>query len=229
MYGVAFALRVSYTYRYLNLERKSSMKRVLFAAGSFVAAVVLIGCEPEVKQNAPQQQDPHAGLDMSQFDVATPPPAEEANKVAGITWDIPKGWEIGPARQMRAATYYVASADGDPEKGEMAVFYFGRSEGGDIEANIDRWSNQFENSPKPVREKKKVSGMDVVIVKIAGNYLAPSGPMMQSSGVKQNFRLLGAIVSGPEGTVFFKYTGPAKTVAASEKDFLAMVASFRKM
>jgi hypothetical protein len=53
--------------------------------------------------------------------------------------------------------------------------------------------------------------------------------MMQSQGKKEDFRLLGAIVSGPEGPVFFKLTGPSKSVAAAEKDFTAMINSLAKM
>jgi hypothetical protein len=53
--------------------------------------------------------------------------------------------------------------------------------------------------------------------------------MMQSSGKKDNFRLLGAIVEGPEGLVFYKFTGPAKTVAGAEGEVSAMVESLAKI
>ncbi|MGA9120272.1 MAG: hypothetical protein WB699_12990, partial [Bacteroidota bacterium] len=62
----------------------------------------------------------------------------------------------------------------------------------------------------------------------AGSYLAPSGPMMMPSGKKDNFKLLGAIVEGAEGSVFFKFTGPAKTIDTSTPEFNAMIESIRK-
>ena len=71
--------------------------------------------------------------------------------------------------------------------------------------------------------------MKVTLVQVAGAYLAPAGPMMQSSGKKENFRLLGAIVEGPEGSVFYKFTGPAKTVSGAEGEFSAMVESLAKI
>ena len=52
--------------------------------------------------------------------------------------------------------------------------------------------------------------------------------MMQSQGKKAGWRLLGAIVEAPDGLVFFKCTGPAATMAKSEKDFQALVKSLSK-
>ena len=78
------------------------------------------------------------------------------------------------------------------------------------------------------KSSREVSGMKVTLVKISGTYLAPGGPMMQSQGKKENYRLLGAIVEGPEGSVFFKFTGPSATVAAAEESFNGMISSLAK-
>ena len=37
--------------------------------------------------------------------------------------------------------------------------------------------------------------------------------------------MLGAIVEGPEGSIFIKFTGPAKTIAANQPAFDKMLAS----
>jgi hypothetical protein len=129
---------------------------------------------------------------------------------------------------MRAATYAIPPAEGDTEQGECAVFYFGNDQGGSVDANIDRWHGQFEGAGAPSRSTKDIGGMPVTFVAIAGAYLAPSGPMMMSSGKKENYRLMGAIVSGPQGSVFFKCTGPAKTIAAAQAEFDAMIGSMTK-
>jgi hypothetical protein len=73
-----------------------------------------------------------------------------------------------------------------------------------------------------------VNGLKVTRAEVAGTYLAPGGPMMQSTGKRPGYRLLGAIVEAPEGSVFFKLTGEAATVAAAQSDFDALVASFKK-
>lgn len=186
---------------------------LLLAAG----LVVLGACnkkQPESAAQAPQQT-PNVMA------------AHDANSIAGVHWTRPERWGVQPPRQMRIATYSVPAAEGDAEGGECAVFYFGSGQGGDITANIDRWVNQFENG-KPQQSLKEVNSLKVTLVQIAGTYLAPGGPMMQSQGKKEDYRLLGAIVEAPEGSVFFKLTGPAKTIAASESDFNKLVGSLSK-
>jgi hypothetical protein len=147
---------------------------------------------------------------------------------AGVTWTAPAAWKEQAARPMRAATYTIPAVPGDAEPGECGVYYFGKGHGGDTEANIARWAGQFEGGPTPKRTTKAVAGMTIQIVEISGTYLAPSGPMMQSQGKKAGYSLLGAIVPAPEGSIFFKLTGPTKTVAAARPDFDALLASLKK-
>ena len=192
------------------------MKR--WTAALLLAAVLLpaAGCTKK------QQQTGQAGADMASLGSAT-------GSVAGIHWSIPKRWSEQGQRPMRVATYAIPAAEGDAETGECAVYYFGKDQGGTVDQNIERWISQFEPSGVPARSVKDVNGMKVTLVQVAGAYLAPAGPMMQSSGKKENFRLLGAIVEGPEGLVFYKFTGPAKTVAGAEGEFSAMVESLAKI
>jgi hypothetical protein len=53
--------------------------------------------------------------------------------------------------------------------------------------------------------------------------MAPPG-----AAKKPGYRLLGAIVEAPEGPVFFKLTGPAKTVAVAKADFEKMLSSLSR-
>lgn len=160
--------------------------------------------------------------------IETPPSTGSPNSAAGVTWTTPKSWSLAPERAMRVATYLVKPAAGDPEGGECGVFYFGSSQGGDVESNIARWVDQFENASSPERSTRKANGLDVAIVKVHGDYLAPSGPMMQSTGKRPDYALLGAIVNAPQGSVFFKLTGPRKTIEAARGDFDALVGSMKK-
>lgn len=150
--------------------------------------------------------------------------------VAGLKWSVPKRWTAQGERPMRIATYSIPQAEGDTDQGECAVFYFGNDQGGGVDANIERWISQFETTGIPGRAQKEVDGgMKVTLVQITGTFLSPGGPMMQSTGKKDNYRLMGAIVEGPQGSVFFKFTGPAKTVGAAEGEFNALVESITKM
>jgi hypothetical protein len=185
------------------------MKYAGFVLVAIAAMLVMVG---GCKKDAP-------GNDML---------GQTKGQVAGLTWAVPKSWTVGPEKQMRAATYVVQPQSGDAEGGECAVFYFGQGVGGDIESNVSRWVSQFEQPDGPKNESKEVNGLKVTIVQIAGTYLAPSGPMMMASGKKENFRLRGAIVEGPQGSVFFKFTGPDKTVTAATAAFDAMIGSLSK-
>jgi hypothetical protein len=146
----------------------------------------------------------------------------------GASWSYPSRWTKQPPRMMRAATYTIPAANGDAEGGECAVFYFGTQQGGDVEGNIQRWTAQFENPSQPVRSMLTAGGIRITRVQIAGTYLAPAGPMMAASGKKERFTLLGAILEAPEGLVFFKLTGPTRTVDDTAKEFDAMLNSVVK-
>jgi hypothetical protein len=108
------------------------------------------------------------------------------------------------------------------------VFFFGPGQGGGIEDNVARWGKQFEGAPKPATRTAQQAGLRVTRTEVAGTYLAPGGPMMQSTGKKTGWRLLGAIVEAPGGNVFFKLTGPAATVAGAQAEFDALVGSVRR-
>ena len=149
-----------------------------------------------------------------------------AESAGGLSWTAPSGWKAQGERPMRAATYTVPKAPGDAEDGECAVFYFGQGQGGGVDANIQRWYGQFESKSQPPAPRKAMAGKNkVTYVEHSGTYKS-GGPMMGTAATaKPGYQLLGAIVEGPEGSVFFKLTGPAKTVGASKAAFEKMIQS----
>lgn len=138
-------------------------------------------------------------------DVAMTKEAPE-NMAGGVVWSYPSKWTRTGPRAMRVVTYSIAAAQGDSEAGECAVSFFPSGAGGDIESNIQRWTGQFENASTPMKKEEEVNGLKIAKVVISGKYLAPAGPLMESQGKKENFRLFGAIVEVPEGKLFFKFT-----------------------
>ena len=151
-----------------------------------------------------------------------------ADSAGGISWTPPATWKADAPRQMRAATYLVAPAKGDTDSGECGVFYFGEGQGGGVDANIDRWVGQFEGAKAPLRKKEKLGAFEVTTVEVDGTFASSMGGPMGPKTPKPGFKLLGAIVEGPKGNVFFKFTGPAKTVEAARGDFLKMLKSATK-
>jgi len=140
-----------------------------------------------------------------------------AETVAGLKWTAPAGWkaETG-SRPMRAATYTVGDA-------ECAVYFFGQGQGGGIQANLDRWESQFRGSVSKTG-KRTIHGLAVTTIDVSGNYSGMAG----SGAPKTGYRMLGAIVENPAGNVFFKFTGPAKTVADNQAKFDQMLDSVTK-
>lgn len=151
-----------------------------------------------------------------------------ADTIAGLKWTPPAGWKTDPAaRPMRAATYLIPSSPGDKDTGECAVYFFGEGQGGGIQANLQRWQSQFQGvAGKPAvskTDKRSVHGMTVTTIDVSGTYSGMGG-----GSPKPGYRMLGAIVEGPGGNVFFKFTGPEKTVTANQAKFDQMIASVAK-
>lgn len=152
-----------------------------------------------------------------------------ASDAGGIQWKVPSQWKAQPDRPMRAGTFTVPAAAGDSEPGEMAIFYFGQGQGGSVEANVQRWISQFQNTTGPAkRSTQKINGFGVTTLEIAGTYLFSPTPMSPDKTPKPGYKMLGAIVEAPEGPVFFKFTAPSKTIAANDSAFQTMLKSVVK-
>lgn len=157
-----------------------------------------------------------------------------AAEAGGVRFDAPSAWKAAP-KPMRTANYAIPAVAGDSQDGEMAVFYFGPGQGGGVEANVRRWLGQFVNpdgtplSPGSAeRTEKEVNGLAVTVLDVSGTYLFKPFPMAPRATPLPDYRMLAAIVQGPDAPVFFKLTAPEKTAAASEQDFHRVIESLRK-
>jgi len=154
-----------------------------------------------------------------------------ADSAAGMRWTMPAGWKSEAPRPMRAATYTIPAAPGDKVGAECVINYFGRGEGGAVDANIERWKGQVVGADgKPARATvatRTVRGIAMTTIDSSGSYSGMGGPMATPSAPVPGYRLLGAIVQGPQGNLFIKFTGPAKTVAANQAKFDQLLASIQ--
>jgi hypothetical protein len=153
-----------------------------------------------------------------------------AESAAGLRWTAPAGWKNEGARPMRAATYTIAPATGDKDAAECGVYYFGAGQGGSVEANLDRWKSQFRAADgKPANAQvatRTVKGFKITTIDASGEYSGMGGPMANGRPVP-GYRLLGAIVEGPGGNIFLKFTGPSKTIAANQAKFDQLLTSLQ--
>ncbi len=161
-------------------------------------------------------------------------PSLFAAEAGGVSFETPSGWTSTP-KPMRAANYTIPAASGDSSDGEMAVYYFGPGQGGGVDANVRRWLGQFvkaDGSPMTEgaadRSEQEVNGLRVTVLDVSGTYLFKPFPMAPRATPIPGYRMLAAIVQGPDAPVFFKLTAPAKTAAAAEADFRKVLASLRR-
>jgi hypothetical protein len=154
-----------------------------------------------------------------------------AESAAGIRWTAPAGWKAEAPRPMRAATYSIALAAGDQGTAECVVNYFGPGQGGAVDANVERWKAQMlgpDRKPATATVTSRVvRGVKITVVDASGTYTGMGGPMAGGSKPVSGYRLLGAIAEGRGGNVFFKLTGPAKTMASQQARFEQLLASIQ--
>jgi hypothetical protein len=165
----------------------------------------------------------HAGAGAPPGGATTVDPS--APRLAGVRWSThePLTWRT-PTSPMRNAEYFVA---GDAGEALLTVFHF-PGMGGSVQDNVARWVGQFRGpdgaaAPADV-QTRNVAGLDVTVIDVRGTFA--SGMMGGPSEPQANQRLLGAIVSGPNGPVFFKLVGPEPTVETAKSAFDDLVASF---
>jgi len=170
-------------------------------------------------------------------ETSTAPPSAEIEGAAenwlGVSveterldFELPAAWpQSKPSSSMRIAQ---ATIPGNAGSGELAVFYFGAGQGGGVDANIDRWVQQMDvsSNESPKRDAFQVGDFTINWVEVGGTLKAGSMGMGPGSA-QPNYRLLGAVVEGPQGPWFFKATGPDETMQAERPTFLAMLRTMR--
>ena len=150
-------------------------------------------------------------------------------KVSEFTFQRPASWEwVESASPMRKAQLKVSAAD-KKNAAEVIFFHFGPSNGGGVQANVERWFGQFQEPREKIGAKsaaETIGKRKVTFVRAEGTFLSgmPGGARTAQPGSA----LLGAIIQSDEGDVFVKMTGPAALVKSSEADFRKMIESALK-
>lgn len=218
LYGI-IGLLAGLIIGYIGTNYINSTNRPAATVGDTAATSTALPPDHPPTGDSSGAASPSSGMEMSSGS------GSQSGGSGAVKWTTPARWKEGPPRQMRTATYLIPAATGDSEEAECAVFTNIR---GGVQANIDRWVGQFEKTDgPPIQKQVTINSLLVTMVDVSGTFKG-GGPMMgQSSASKAGHRLLGAIAEGPEGEVFFKLTGPAKTVAAAQKEFQAMLKSLK--
>ena len=192
-------------------------------------AACLAACSNERSDETKQQS-----LDASERDT-TIRLRDSGVRVAGLLLHPPAAWaDLGP-RAMRMAQYAYGPVAGETDSATVAVYYFGPHSGGTTIDNIERWIGQMmppDDSDPHIAARHAafaVNGLAVQTVELTGTYVAPvGGPMAAETIEKEDYRLVGAVVEGPQGNVYLKLTGPDSTASAMAGGFRAMLHAIQK-
>ena len=151
-----------------------------------------------------------------------------------LKFDVPAGWvSKTPSSSMRLADFTLPKVASDPEDATATVYYFG-SQGGSVQANIDRWVGQLAQpdgrASKDVAKTTTLQakgGLKVTLLDVSGTYVAEVTPGSAERFDKPGFRQLAAVIETPNGPHFVKVVGPIATVAKWEGSAMAFLKSLR--
>ena len=160
--------------------------------------------------------------------------AQSTTNASGeLRYTAPEGWvREQPTSAMRVAQYKLPKVEGDSEDAALVVYFFGATQGGSVQANIDRWTSQMQQpdgsaaKDKAKTEALTVNGLKVTTVDVSGTYTAEMAPGSGTMHNDANYRLRAAVIETAKGNYFLKLVGPAKTMGRWEQSVTDFVKSF---
>jgi hypothetical protein len=168
-----------------------------------VVACVLAGCKSRgaVVENPSPMAMPTTRSELLAGTIAVDSAASVTRDsliVHGHAWGVPEGWTL-TATHEHPRIAQVRTPGGL----EILVFSFGRG-GGTIQANFQRWRDQLQSVQDSSTKLDTVKAVVHAIGRWTGNYRGGNG----SDAADGSFQtVVGAVVDGPNGRVFFKVVG----------------------
>ena len=152
--------------------------------------------------------------------------------LGGLKSTPPDTWkDVSVASPMRLKQFTVPGKDGDAE---LVVFFFGQGQGGDTQANLDRWKKQFEPpAGKTLEDVSKVSTVKLTSAKatvldVKGTYQWKANPMAPGPAEpRANHRMMAVVLETPKGNYYIKLVGPEKTIEKNKKGFDGWIKGFK--
>jgi hypothetical protein len=160
------------------------------------------------------------------YSVSGPDGDQTKIEVGGLVMPKPVTWVwTAPTMQFRALQYAVPALGVNSPAAELVFSVFPAGDGGPVDANLDRWANQFREGEAAAQSKRAegaVGGLKVSTIESVGAYMG-----MGAAAPRPGYMQLGAIVQAPGRNVFIKIVGPQATVESNRKGFEEMIAGIR--
>jgi hypothetical protein len=211
-------------------------KPFLFPGLVLLTMFVIAACGGDDSGYGQQQDEKHeADARIATHSKGNAPSIPGGKTIAGITFTPPSHWKDLEASGMRQAQFRLPPVPGDSAEGEVNVYYFGPQSGGGVEANLQRWIGQITlpdgSDPATVAQRSTFTADDMAghVVSLNGTYKSGGGRPMGGGGENlPGYRLVGVVLEGPQGSLFFKLTGPEATALIMETELMKMVQGARQ-
>ena len=167
-----------------------------------------------LEESAPQQQD------VMPTNTAAPRMPGGLAPTAKTTVTTPPNWEPQPLSQMRQASFLVKGDNGAVV--DISFVSLGSAAGNALE-NVNRWLGQLsqpsidEQKLGEIAQRMRTSLGDVTIVDLAG--------LPDNADPAKDGRIIAAMVTAGNSTLFFKMRGNAELTEAQKGDFIKWVAA----
>jgi hypothetical protein len=183
--------------------------KFMLAAIPLIAALACSACQGK---GSPSTSSPQAN-------------SAQTNTTGELRSKAPEGWVTEKtSSSMRVAQYKLPRVEGDKDDGSLVLYYFGSSQGGTAQANIDRWIGQMQqpdgSSSKDIAktETMTVNGLKVTAVDVTGTYTAEMAPGSGSFSNDENYCLRAAVIETPKGNYLSSWPGRRRRLRAGTRE-----------
>jgi len=193
---------------------------------SALGAILLASCEKKLEikvyrvSKAPLEESASQQQDAMPTNTAAPRmPGGLAATTRSSTVNTPPNWEPQPLSQMRQASFLVKGDNG--AVADISFVNLG-SAAGNVLDNVNRWLEQLGQPPvteqklADIAQQLHTSLGDVTIVDLAG--------LPKQADPARDGRIIAAMITTGDATLFFKMRGNAELAEAQKGDFIKWVA-----
>jgi hypothetical protein len=200
-------------------------KACLICLGVFAALLASCDKKSEIKvyrvSKAPLEESEPGQQSAMPTNAASPAlPGGMASAASTTAVTTPPNWEPQPLSQMRQASFLVKGDDG--AVADISFVSLGTSAGNVLE-NVNRWLSQIGQPPVTeqklgeIAQRLTTSVGDVTVVDLPG--------LPKDADPSKDGRIIAAMATTGNSTLFFKIRGNAALAEAQKTDFIKWVAA----